>query len=246
MSAQIIMSKSLPSLDLGVAIAVALLVAGLIGVELSNGGSVPMQMDIYGELGEVEPQAVREIVAPYLGAGFFKIEVAHLEQLLLDLPWVRDAQVQRLWPDRVAVRIASHHAVANWGADAVLTADGQLIWPQDRPRNGLTINGPENLASAVFADLAVVMPALPLGWGLRSWSVSKTGDRRAEVSLGEQIIVLEFGREPVAEKFKLLADVVLPQLKPRLTEVEAVDLRYRNGIAVRWLASAAAEEASHD
>ncbi len=241
-SAQAIMSKSLPSLDWGVGVGVAVLVAGLIGVGLAGGAKTPMSMDIYGELGPVDPLDVREAVAPYLGEGFFGIDVEHLEQRLSDLAWVRDVQVQRLWPDRLAVRIEAHQAVAAWGEDAVLTADGHLIWPDEQPVAVLHVQGPPEQAEAVFADLAVVVPALPHGWSLRGWDVSATGDRKAEVTVGEQVIVLEFGREPVEEKFRLLADVVLPVLKPRLLDVAAIDLRYRNGFAVRWTASGQAEE----
>lgn len=241
-SAQAIMSKSLPSLDWGVGVGVAVLIAGLIGAAMTGGAKAPMSMDLYGELGAVDPQDVREAVAPYLGEGFFGVDVERLEQRLSDLPWVRDVQVQRLWPDRLAVRIEAHQAVAAWGDDAVLTADGHLIWPDQQPLSVLHVSGPEEQAAAVFADLAVVVPALPHGWDLRGWDVSATGDRRAEVTVADQLIVLEFGREPVEDKFRLLADVVLPVLKPRLLDVAAIDLRYRNGFAVRWTASGQAEE----
>ncbi|MGJ8668171.1 MAG: cell division protein FtsQ/DivIB [Oceanococcus sp.] len=242
MSAQVLMTKSLPTFDYGVGAGVALLVAGLIGAGLANSAKLPMQMDVYGDLGQTDPQDIREAVMPYLVGGFFQTETGLLEQRLQELPWVRDVQVQRLWPDRLAVHVAGHVAVANWGDDAVLTQSGGLIWPQQRPPSILLIEGPESQAAAVFADLQVVVPRLPVGWLLSKWQVSETGDRRAEVSLGQQHLVLEFGRAPVAEKFTLLADVVLPAIQSRLADVEAVDLRYRNGFAVRWTAAALAKE----
>ncbi len=242
MSAHAVMAKSMPSIDYGVGAGVALLVAGLIGAGLANSAKLPMHMDIYGELGRIDPQQVRETVAPYLGDGFFQLQSAHIEQRLLQLPWVRDVQVQRLWPDRLAVHVDSHQAVANWGEVGVLTRDGQLIWPEQQPELDLHIEGPHAQAAAVFADLEVVIPALPQGWLLQQWQVSQTGDRRAHISIQGQPLVLEFGRAPVAEKFTLLADVVLPAIQTRLADVAAVDLRYRNGFAVRWTAAALARE----
>lgn len=238
MSAHAIMAKSMPSLDYGVGAGVALLVAGLVGAGLASSAKLPVQMDLYGQLGQVKAQDIRETVAPYLGEGFFGLESAHIEQRLQQLPWVRDVQVQRLWPDRLAVHVDSHRAVAAWGEAGVLTADGQLIWPDQRPQLGLRIDGPPEQSAAVFADLDVVVPAMPEGWVLQHWAVSQTGDRRAQVRIDEQPLVLEFGREPVAEKFKLLADVVLPAIQARLPDVAAVDLRYRNGFAVRWTQAA--------
>ena len=242
MSAQAMMAKSLPSLDYGIGAGVALLVAGLIGAGLAHSAKAPLQMELYGDLGQIDPQDIRETVMPYLAGGFFQAETGVLEQRLRQLPWLRDVEVQRLWPDRLAVRVDAHQAVANWGDAAVLTADGQLIWPEQKPATRLQIVGPESQAAAVFADLQVIIPQLPQSWILSRWEVSATGDRRAVVNLLDQSLVLEFGRDPVLEKFTLLADVVLPAIRARLEDVEAVDLRYRNGFAVRWTAAALAKE----
>lgn len=228
-------ARPLPSLDYGVGAGIALLVAGLIGFGLARAGSVPLRMDIYGELGRISPAQVRDIAAPLLGAGFFQLDSGALEDRLRAVPWVRDAVVERLWPDRVAVHLSSYRPLALWGEDAVLSDDGHLVRPVERPPLELQIQAPTNRAAVVFADLQVVRSRLPEGWQLAQWSLSATGDRQAVITQGERRITLEFGREPVAEKFRLLAEVALPVLQPRLAEVAAVDLRYRNGFAVRWL-----------
>lgn len=232
---QAAVARPLPSLDYGVGAGVALLVAGLIGFGLARAGSVPMRMDIYGELGRISPAQVREAAAPLLGGGFFQLDGAALEARLQTLPWVRSAVVERLWPDRVAVHLSSYRPLALWGEDAVLSDDGSLVWPDLRPELDLHIDAPNSRAGIVFADLEVVRSRLPEGWRLARWSLSATGDRQAVIVQDGRQITLEFGREPVAEKFRLLAEVALPVLQPRLAEVAAVDLRYRNGFAVRWL-----------
>ncbi len=238
---QATMQKNLPSLDYGVGAGVALLIAGLIGFALAKVGSAPLQMALYGEFGELQPADVRAIAAPHLGGGVFALDTDALESRLLELPWAASVQVERLWPDRLAVHVRSHRALAAWEG-AVLTREGQLIHPAKLPELELAIAGPQTQAAAVFADLQAVLPNLPESWRLSRWSVSATGDRSAQLKIGVQSLELEFGREPVAEKFRLLADVVLPVLMPRLAEVAAVDLRYRNGFAVRWLAGDVSSE----
>lgn len=235
MSAQASMNRPLPSLDYGVGVGVGLLLAGLIGFALARIGSVPLKADIYGELGQVSAEDVYAAASPFLAAGFFQIDVEALELRLEALPWVREAQVQRLWPDRLAVRVLSHQPWARWGEHAVLSAEGVLISPPEQPDLALRIEAPERMAAEVFTDLTGILERLPADWRLVYWQVSSTGDRQARLEVNARVIALEFGREPVAEKLKLLADVVLPVLKPRWSELAAVDLRYRNGFAVRWL-----------
>ncbi len=232
---QAAVARPLPSLDYGVGAGVALLVAGLIGFGLARAGSVPLRMDIYGELGRISPVQVREAAAPMLVAGFFQLDGSALEDRLRNLPWVRSAVVERLWPDRVAVHLTSYRPLALWGEDAVLSDDGSLVRATERPAMDLHIEAPASRVAVVFADLQVVRSRLPEGWQLARWTLSATGDRQAVIVQNDHRITLEFGREPVAEKFKLLADIALPVLQPRLAEVAAVDLRYRNGFAVRWL-----------
>ncbi len=246
MSAQVSVSRSLPSLDYGVGAGVALLLAGLIGYGLARAGAEPLQMSVYGELGQIPLEAVNQTVAPFLPQGFFQLDADMLERRIEQLPWVRKAQVERLWPNRLAVRLESYAVLAHWGDGAVLTTDGSLIEPLERPSQGLTVLAPDAFATAVYQDLSAILPRMPADWSLMQWQVSATGDRQARVQVAGQPITLEFGREPVAEKFKLLADLVLPILQPRLAQLEVVDLRYRNGFAVRWSGDAAVREMSYE
>jgi cell division protein FtsQ len=246
MNAQAAVPKTLPSLDYGVGAGVALLLAGLIGFALAKAGGVPMRMELYGEMGAINSEQVRELAAASLSGGFFALKETVLEAQLKTLPWVKAAQVERLWPDRVAVHLKSYQPLARWGQSAVLATDGSLIWPQEIPQLDLHIVGPENQAAAVFQDLAVVQRGIPTSWHLQRWQVSSTGDRQAAIGIDDQSVEVEFGREPVAEKFKLLTELVLPVLKPRLSELAAVDLRYRNGFAVRWLADSQNGEKRHE
>lgn len=229
-----LMSTNLPSMDYGVGVGVAVLLAGLIGLGVTQSARMPLQLDIYGDPGATNMAAVRETVLPHLGGGFFALDSAELEARLQALPWVREVEVQRLWPDRLAVNLRSYEPLAAWRDEAVLTRSGVLIWPDAVPSLALRIDGPHEQAAAAYEDLQVVLPALPQGWALLEWRISRTGDRAASVMAADHTLDLEFGREPVAEKFQLLADVVVPELGDRWVNVAAVDLRYRNGFAVRW------------
>ncbi len=235
------MSKPLPSLDYGVGAGIALLLAGLVGFALARAGSVPLQLYLYGDLGQIDAQAVQAAALPLLDDGFFALDAGVLEDRLQALPWVAGVQVERLWPDRLAVHLRSHAPLARW-EDAVLTRDGHLIRPRDLPRLGLEIEGPHDQQEAVFADLQLMLTRLPEGWHLMGWRVSPTGDRQARMNIEGHSLVLEFGREPVAEKFAALAGQAMPVLRPRLAEIAAVDLRYRNGFAVRWNSDAVSRE----
>lgn len=234
MSAVAMNPAGAPALDLGVGIGATLLVAGLVGAGVMQMARSPMQLELYGALGRIDAQQVRALVRDDLQAGFLAVDRAALADELQSLHWVRHARVQKLWPDRVAIHLHGHQPLARWGQDAVLTVSGTLIPSAPSEADGPIVDAPDTHAQAVVADLQAAAQTLPEDWTLLRWQLGVAGDRRAELIIAGRTIAVEFGRAPAATQWRYLIDVVAPVLKARWAEVAGVDLRYRNGFAVRW------------
>lgn len=68
--------------------------------------------------GEVEHQSeesVRAYLAPQLRGSFLTLDLQEVKRLFETLPWVRQAVVQREFPNRLHVTLQEHEAVAWWG-----------------------------------------------------------------------------------------------------------------------------------
>jgi len=63
-----------------------------------------------------------------LAAGnFFSVDLARLRALFETVPWVRQAQVRRLWPDTLRVQLEEHQPLALWNEDQMLNTWGEAF-----------------------------------------------------------------------------------------------------------------------
>lgn len=108
-------------------------------VEVIGGGSI------------VDAALVDATVAPYEGRALVTINTTHLQHQLEDLPGVRDAVVDRVWPAGLRITISTRIAVA-----AVARADGGYVLLDDEAQQVATIE-------AVPSDVPVV--SIPMGEG---------------------------------------------------------------------------------
>jgi cell division protein FtsQ len=189
---------------------------------------------IESPLHRVAQQTIRDTVAHHVQAGFLGVDVDAVRDALEALPWVQHATVRRAWPDKLVVRVTEQQALARWGSDALVNMRGELFWPQlDESWERLPLlRGPRD-TSRLVAEQYVAMQGMlkPLGLTITHLSL----DERRALSLRlDNGLQLGLGRQDT--DLRLLRFVrVFPQvLKPRLAMIESIDLRYTNGLAVRW------------
>jgi len=95
----------------------------------SNAGFVVRQVDITGTVNQPKLSIYREV----LQGGSDSMLLADLPAMrerLIALPWVRDANVHRRWPDRLEVRIIERKPAAVWqhqGRLRLIDADGVVL-----------------------------------------------------------------------------------------------------------------------
>jgi cell division protein FtsQ len=75
----------------------------------ANGESTALQ--IYGAIHAPRAEIVRVFSADF-GRSVYLLPLEERRRALLEIAWVRDASVSRLWPDRLAVRIVERKPVA--------------------------------------------------------------------------------------------------------------------------------------
>ena len=94
-----------------VALPVVALVNGWIGAE-----RWPLRtLRVTDGLERVDTARLREVVAPHAADGFFAIRLDRVQAEVARLPWVERAEVRKLWPDVLEVRISEHRPFARWG-----------------------------------------------------------------------------------------------------------------------------------
>lgn len=198
-----------------------------------------IQLD--GELTRNSVNTIRANTMPALKGNFFSLDLQRARAAFEAVPWVRQAVVRRIWPDRLAVRLEEHHAAALWegedGNERLVNSHGEVFEANigDVEEDGLPVlSGPEGRSDemlSMYLRLHVVFERLDAD--LRRLHLSGRGSWRAELDSGATV---ELGRgsedEVVArsERFaRTLAQVTARYQQPLLY----ADLRHADGYAVR-------------
>jgi len=213
-----------------VALPVVAIVNGWIGAD-----RWPLRtLRVNDDLQRVDNARLRETLLPYASAGFFAVRLDEAQAAVAKLPWVERAEVRKLWPDVLEVRIVEHRPFARWGKDRLLSEQGRLFPVEgvDVPAGLPLLHGPDarvadvvalyNETREVFAGGGHVVSELALD-ERDSWSL-KLGN-------GIDVVV---GSQEARLRLKRFARM-LPQLLARNPQpLQRADLRYTNGFALTW------------
>ena len=70
------------------------------------------RINVQGDLSYISQQAVQQRIAPFVASSFFKIDLAAMRTELEQMPWIAHAEVRRVWPDQVVIRLEEQLPVA--------------------------------------------------------------------------------------------------------------------------------------
>ncbi len=198
------------------------------------------------ELQSVQRSDVEQSLEDLLRGSFLTVNLEALRLALEQLPWVRHAEVWRKWPARIDVRIEEQQAVAHWGEGrgelvnifgevfAASLPEGQRL-----PR----LSGPSGSAGDVLRrheEFARVLR--PIGQQPVQVALSPRLAWALELEDG---MLVELGREqakaPIRMRLQRFVDYYPTLSDTRHGRPLAVDMRYPNGFALRFPASAGHE-----
>jgi cell division protein FtsQ len=191
-----------------------------------------------GELQRLSPAAVQAAVDNRLnGMSFFGVDLDGVLEGLVGLAWVREARVRREWPDTLHLWIEEHTPLALWRGDAVLTADGTLIYPgvQGELSTLPALSGADGREQRLWEVFKVLRQQLK-AVGLEPQALRE--DQRGSLTVVlDNGTTIRMGRMETEERMRRFLDVFDKTLAGRIDAVDEVDLRYAHGFSVRWKAA---------
>lgn len=196
-------------------------------------GQLPVRVvTVDGDLRRLSPERLRETVVEHIHGGILSQDLAELKAAVEAMPWVRSASLRRHWPDRLELTVEEQVALARWGEDGLVTADGVVFRPEsgDFPGGLVLLAGRDERALEVvtrFQELSPRFAALDLG--IEAFSLDARGAWTLRCSAG---FTMALGTARFEERiarftrsYRKLAAAGTPSL---------VDMRYSNGLAIRW------------
>lgn len=177
---------------------------------------------------------IQHLIMPLVSRGFFSVDVAEIKERVSQAPWVSKLAVQRIWPNQVFIKITEKIPVARWNQHTLLGSQGELFHPAEStfPSELPNFIGPEGDHAHMLAYYQKINNLLyPLHFKIlslefmpySSWRI--TFDNGVKLTAGHKDILASLDRF-----VKLYPKVV----GNRVDKVEYIDLRYTNGMAVKW------------
>jgi len=227
----------------GLVVVFAVLCLGVIGTWIARHPVWNLRaISVHGEVSHQNAVGLRAQLAAQmrkqLSASFLTVDLQQVRALFQTVPWVREARVQREFPNRLRVTLEEHQAVAWWGqagSGQLVSRLGEVFDASPDDGDGLPeLAGPVDHAPQVWALYQTLSAELTrLEMGLVRLELNERGNWRAELDNGAR---MELGRgtpEDLLERTRRFT-ATLGQLTQRYPgALQAVDLRYPNGYALR-------------
>lgn len=228
---------NLPWLQLSLGAAV-LVLAGLVpwgtGAVLNALDRQIVDVEIKGDFKGLDRQRLVTDLRSLVGRSFFATDLEDVKRLVEREPWVESAAVRRVWPDRLAVEIREERPLAYWNEDQIIGRSGHVFAPANPKAAGALprLAGPDDRVEEVLALARSMANELhELDVDFHGLTLEKRGAWTLDIGNGIEVAL---GRDQVESRFERFLTVYQQRLAARADEVERIDARYTNGVAVRW------------
>jgi cell division protein FtsQ len=182
----------------------------------------------------VNREILQQVILPYVNGGFFNMNTAKLEQQLKQVPWVADAGVQRVWPDKVVINITEHKPVARYGDHQLINEKGQIFTPPaaEMVENLPFLNGSPEQTQQLWQDYQELNAAIaPLKLSIQSLTIDDRQTLSLVLNNGTKVLLGQTQALPRMQRFVKVYHKIFTS--PEMQAI-SIDLRYENGLTVKW------------
>jgi cell division protein FtsQ len=190
---------------------------------------------VYG-VNRIDHQEVQDLLLPIVDKGFFGINVEYIRDRLLQIPWVSDLYVRRVWPDQIEITVVEKKAVAAWNNVSLLSDVGDLFFPkfETYPLHIPKLIGPPGQQIVMLRYFKHINRLLlPLHAKISSLELTPYFTWKLTLNNG---MILQMGHKDILTRLDHFVKVYPKIVGSRVADVDYVDLRYPHGVAVRWKA----------
>jgi len=208
-------------------------------------------------LKHINKSIVKQQVLETVQGNFFSVRLEDVKRGFEDMPWVRHANVRRVWPNGLVVSIEEQKPFGTWGgvdSHTLINSHGEIFAGRVSEISDdirlVDFYGPEDAGKEVMSLYEKANNWFK-PWGAEVVGIALTERYAWHIKLSNGMKV-EFGRDEESSDQNLTEERVSRLFKywPQVQEkwanrIDAVDLRYANGFAVH-LASASLKKSDAD
>lgn len=202
---------------------------------LSNPQTLPVnKIRVHGAFVNVDETMLHRAIAGVIAGGYFNVDVERVREVVEQLPWVHKASVRRVWPDTLSVSVVEQQPVAVSKSIGLINQNGDIF----KPLNNVLAKTLPVFEGSVDSNKLMLSKYHEMNKLLvsieRKITYLKFDARHAfELKLDNGLKVV-LGRDNAIHRLKRLTRIYNKILITRINDIEMVDLRYTNGMAIGW------------
>jgi len=189
---------------------------------------------IMGDFHYLEQQKLKKVLNIYMTDNFFQVDLEKIKNEAEMMPWVEEAWVRKAWPGTIILKLQERKPVASWGNDRLVSERKQIfdahikdgrkqlpvLWGADQ-QAPLMVDRYDQMRSVLsVAGLSIAVLELEERF---SWRVTMVN--------GIELVVDETNCMKKIRAFVALYNNMSNVDRPY---IDRVDLRYDNGLAIKW------------
>ena len=202
---------------------------------LSNPQTLPVnKIRVHGAFVNVNESMLHRAIDGIVSGGYFNVDVESVREVVEQLPWVSNASVRRVWPDTLSVSVTEQKAIAVSAGSGLINADGELFKPETEILSEKlpVFEGPENLNKLMLSKFYEMNNLLS---AINKKIIYLKLDARHALELKlDNGLKLVLGRGNVKSRLERFMRIYPKALAERASDIDVIDLRYTNGMAIRW------------
>ncbi|NOQ16117.1 MAG: FtsQ-type POTRA domain-containing protein [Methyloprofundus sp.] len=186
-----------------------------------------------GEFQFIKKEEIKEKISPLLNTGYFSVDLLAIQQVVMSLPWIDKVLVQRVWPNRVELKVYEQKPLVRWREKELLNVRSEVFKPISIEgfKSLPILNTPDGLQKEFLLTMQKMNQVLSEhDLELTEFRVN---ERLAWSVLLKNGIKIQLGRVEPLQKFMQLMRT-LTVLGKKVNQIAYIDMRYSNGYAVRW------------
>ncbi|MDO6562890.1 cell division protein FtsQ/DivIB [Amphritea sp. 1_MG-2023] len=202
------------------------------------------QVTFAGSTQHLDRQQVAAKSVALMDGGLLSADIEAVKAGIQADPWVYQVGVSRRWPAALYLTVTEEVPVARWGEDGLLNHEGDIFWPDDVAKYSALprLKGPSSHTGMMMAEYYDLNQMLrKTGLQLIELQLEARGAWTLLLDNGIRVVV---GRDQVVARLERFLTVYQQRLQAEADagRIEQIDIRYNNGIAVKWRPLAATDE----
>ena len=165
---------------------------------------------------------------------FFNFKINILKKEIEEVPWVKSADIRRVYPGEIKIYIEEHIPIAIWNNESYMNNIGDIFFVNDIKKNLPIISSNQSGNKIMFEYFSLLLKYISdENFDIKIKKIEENDIRSLSAYLSSGIIV-KFGSKDIRGKIRTFIKVYKTLNTSDLEKIRYIDMRYSNGFSIGW------------